>query len=176
MSHRTCMTRLAALAILAAACAPAPVESVTLTPTGDRAGEIAAALRAADARWEAAGVAPERILIGGGGAPVRFAPTPEGYAGVTHLLFRDRVFAGVDSIDLSSADVDVVAHELGHALGIGWPMLDDDHAPEEVCAHAPEPHRPVMCGRGGVAITAADLDMACGAGTCDHFSPETLEG
>ena len=63
---------LAALALVA--CETESVEAVVLAP---ETAELAEVLLAADARWEVAGVAPERIQIaavGGDGAPVRYVP------------------------------------------------------------------------------------------------------
>lgn len=172
-----CSALAVALAVLAlvlgggTGCLPQSVESVTLTPTSS---EVEAALLAADARWEAAGVAPDRIVIGPGGAPVRHAPERE--TSVTMTLghdpaFGDEVFTGVEWIELNSLSLDMVTHELGHALGVAEARFDETHVTGAECA-ADAPTRPVMCLHVGSAITEADLDLACEAGDCLYFNPE----
>lgn len=156
------------LALLAlAACAQEPAESVTLTPDSP---ELEAVLRAADARWEAAGVDPDRVIVGEGGSPVRLVP---GRAPVaeTRTVKRGADFAGVRWVELYSLDVDVATHELGHVLGIEWATPESKHLGGPAC-DAGQHERPTMCAVVGGTITAADLDLACAVGDCTHFSPE----
>jgi hypothetical protein len=155
-------TLLAALAL--AACAAEPV-SVVLTPTTP---EIADLLTAADLRWEAAGVAPERIIIGEGGAPVRFVPGRP--ASETRVIGRGHDFAGVRWMELGWLSVENATHEMGHALGIGRPELDVDHIEGPECGDVPD--RPTMCPAAGAVITARDLELACSVGRCTGFEPE----
>lgn len=165
---------LAAFAALAAfalaGCVPESVDVVTLTPSTP---EVEQALRAADARWEAAGVAPERIQIGPGGAPVRLVPE-RGITSQTNTVGHGRAFSGVTSMELNGLDPAMVMHEIGHALGIKYhPDADPEAEPEGVEACAPgAAHRPLMCSHIGQAIGAEDLAEACAAGECSHFTPE----
>jgi hypothetical protein len=156
---------LAALAL--AGCLPESVDVVVLTPDSP---EIEQALRAADARWEAAGVAPSRIQIGPGGAPVRLVPE-RGITSETRTTKRGSAYAGVRWIELNSLDSKMVLHELGHVLDIEF--HPDQESPEGVEACAPgAPNRPLMCSHIGEAITEGDLAAACAAGDCSHFNPE----
>lgn len=158
-----------ALALLALACAPESAQSVTLAPDGPRASEIEDVLRAADARWEAAGVAPNRIVIAPGGAPVRLVPDRAPVA-ETRTRGRGGDFMGVRWVELYDLDIDVATHELGHALGIdavGFVRHSLDASGE--CEGE---QRPAMCAHVGHAITTADLELACAAGPCDGFTPE----
>lgn len=161
------MRRLLSVAVLALApaCMPESVQVVTLTP---ETPELEQLMRAADARWEAAGVDPDRIQIGPGGAPVRLVP---GRAPVaeTRTVGRGHVFAGVRWMELYSLDLDVATHEIGHALHIGMPELDIVHIEGAECEGA---DRAMMCAHVGNAIGAHDLELACTVGACTHFSPE----
>ena len=171
------MTRWIAPLVLAATglagCLPESVDVVVLSPTTP---EIEAALRAADARWEAAGVAPSRIQIGPGGAPVRLVPERlalAGGAGVseTRTTKRGSAFAGVRWIELASLEPGIVLHELGHALDIEFHPDAEDAEGVEACAQDVA-HRPLMCAHAGSAIGEGDLAAACAAGDCSHFTPE----
>jgi len=167
--------RLLAVALLAlSACLPESVESVTLSPT---TVELEALLVAADARWEAAGVEADRIVIApvgsSDGAPVRLVPERAG-TGQTVQMGEGRAFVGVRWMELDRLDLDLATHELGHALGIGGPghyiqHLDADEP--EACA-LPAAERPVMCAHVGAVLDAATLGLACDTGTCTHFTPE----
>jgi hypothetical protein len=157
--------RLAPLALALVACMPESAEVVILTP---ETPELEALMLAADLRWEAAGVHPDRIQIGPGGAPVRLVPERAPVA-ETRTVGRGHVFAGVRWVELYSLDLDVATHELGHALHIGMPELDIVHLPEADCAGA---ERPLMCALVGHAISAPDLELACSVGDCLHFTPE----
>lgn len=151
----------------AVGCLPDPVETVVLTPTSP---EVDQALRAADARWEAAGVAPDRIQIGPGGAPVRLVPE-RGTTSETKTTKRGSAFAGVRWMELNSLEPAMVLHELGHALDIEW--HPDQLGQDGVEACAPDaPNRPLMCSHIGKAIGVEDLSAACAAGDCTHFNPE----
>lgn len=159
---------LALLALAGAlACGTERVETVTLTPTTPAIADV---LRAADARWEAAGVDPDRIRIGEGGAPVRLVPDRAPIA-ETRIVKRGRAFAGVRWVELFDLDVDIATHELGHALGIEWATDHSRHLDEGDCT-APHAERPLMCAVGGGTITAADLALACDVGACAGFEPE----
>jgi hypothetical protein len=159
-----------ALLALASACQPESVKVVVLTPSTP---EIAEALRAADARWEAAGVDPDRIQIGPGGAPVRLVPE-RGNTSQTNTVGHGHAFSGVTSMDLNCLDAGMVLHEVGHALGIKYHRDADAAAdPAGVEACAPDAaNRPLMCSHVGHEISADDLAEACAAGACDQFSPE----
>lgn len=163
------MTRCIQLALLALAvgCLPEPVETVVLTPTSP---EIEAALLAADARWEAAGVDVDRIQIGEGGAPVRLVPE-RGLASETRTTRKGTAFAGVRWVELNSLDPAMVAHELGHALGIEFHPDDPGEPGVADCAPG-APHRPLMCAHIGAELGEQDLSLACDAGPCSGFSPE----
>jgi hypothetical protein len=147
--------------------------SVTLTPASP---EIEVALLAADARWETAGVAPDRIIVGPGGAPVGMVvglgSVPLGTIhGMTYAHKRGSEYTGVSAVDLVSLAPHVVVHELGHVLGIAVGFGPHPGEGTGACA-IDNPNRPVMCPTGGPAITELDLDAACSAGTCTHFTPE----
>ena len=109
------MTRIALfLALAALGCAAEAPVSVTLTPESEAVGE---ALRAADARWEAAGVAADRIVVaavGSEGTPVRLVPARAG-SSETRVSYRGGDFAGVKWIELDSLNLNMVTHEMGHA-------------------------------------------------------------
>lgn len=159
-----------------AACLPESVETVVLTPTSP---EIEAVLLAADARWEAAGVAPERIQVREGGSPVRLVPercNPETGRCIaeTRTVGRGTAFGGVRWMELYNLDVGIATHEMGHALGIKYhPDGDPVAEPEGVEACAPDaPGRPLMCSHVGAAIVSWDVSEACAAGACEHFTPE----
>jgi hypothetical protein len=159
---------LALLALAAVGCLPESVKSVTLTPDSP---EIEAALLAADARWEAAGVDPDRIIIGPGGAPVHVDPA-RGITSQTNTVGRGTAFAGVRSMVLNGLDPAMVSHEMGHALGIKYhPDGMDEHTAPECESGAPG--RPLMCSHTGEAISAEDLELACAEGGCSHFTPES---
>jgi hypothetical protein len=169
---------IAALALaLATGCLPESVEVVVLTPESP---EVEAVLRAADARWEAAGVAPDRIQIAAGGAPVRLVPERCGSVIIgkcvaeTRRVMRGRAYAGVRFMELYSLDVDVAAHEMGHALGIHFHIDQDAELhPDGIADCAPDAaHRPLMCSSNGPSIAAVDLGEACAAGACEGFTPE----
>lgn len=160
--------RALAVALLAlAACAPEAVESVTLTPTSP---EIEDVLRAADARWEAAGVDPDRIVIAEGGAPVRYTPE-HAPVSETRIVKRGFSFAGVRFVDLAALDVDVATHELGHALGVDWATPESHHLVGAEC-DLPALERPTLCASAGSVITAEDLAAVCAVGACRWFTPE----
>jgi hypothetical protein len=168
------MTRRNVAALLAlvslAACLPESVQSVTLSPATP---ELAAALAAADARWEAAGVDPDRIIIApvgsAEGSPVTLNPELAP-ASITRVLGKGRAFAGVEWMQLSSLDHDISTHEIGHALGIYG--IDGGHATGPDCA-AESAARPVMCSHVHHAVLSdADLALACEAGACVGYSPE----
>ncbi len=162
------MVRLFALAALVlAGCLPESVESVVLTPDSP---EIEQALRAADARWEAAGVDPDRIQIGPGGAPVHLVPE-RGITSQTNTTGHGRAFSGVTSMELNGLDLPMVTHEMGHALGIKFHPDALDAQGVEECLPGAE-GRPLMCSHVGHEITAGDLTEACAAGPCSGFSPE----
>jgi hypothetical protein len=173
------MTRwIAPLALaLAAGCLPESVDVVVLTPTTP---EVEQVLLAADARWEAAGVAPDRIQIAPGGAPVRLVPErcgsilPGKCVAETRRVMRGHAFRGVRWMELYDLDVDVAAHEMGHALGIKFHIdADVESYPDGVADCGSDgAHRPLMCSSAGPAIVASDLDAACSAGACERFTPE----
>lgn len=167
------MTRsvLALVALALSACASEET-SVVLTPTTP---EIAAVLAEADARWEAAGVAPERIVLGLHGAPVRVVDLGSVEAGPV----MGKTVAGwhddhvrVRRMDLAVLTLPEVMHEMGHALGVG---VGFNHHPLDragECDTGTEA-RPVMCAVGaGALITELDLTEACSVGACVGFSPE----
>jgi hypothetical protein len=168
------MRWIAALVLAAAGCLPESVETVVLTPTSP---EIEQVLLAADARWEAAGVDPDRIQIGQGGAPVRLVP--ERCSGTvctaeTRTHKQGTAFRGVRWMELYSLDVGLAAHEIGHALGIdSHPDQDPEVHPEGVEACAPDAEgRPLMCSHVGAKLTESDLGDACAVGECPRFTPE----
>lgn len=158
------MKTLLVVAALAVGCLPESTKSVTLTPATP---EIADALRAADARWEAAGVDPDRIIVGDGGASVTLAPE-RGPTSLTMQVYRAEAFVGVRRIELNKLDVGIVTHELGHAMG-----ADDAEGALDVgeCERT-LPTRPVMCEHVGRTITADDLAQVCADGGCGAFNPE----
>ena len=158
------MIRFALLAALALGCLPNPTHSVTLTPATP---EVETALLAADARWEAAGVDPNRIIIGPGGAPVTFDPTM-GPAAITTQIYEADVFVGVRRIELNMLTADVVAHEMGHAMG----ALDAENMQDTGPCVRDAATRPVMCEHTGNAIVADDLAQVCSDGGCGAFKPE----
>lgn len=172
----TISMRLTALIVLLtlAACASEGPVSVVLTPTTP---ELAAVLAEADARWEAAGVDPDRIVLGSHGAPVRIVEDlGHVHVGATVLgktvgYRSDRKFGGVRRMDLASLDIDNVVHELGHALGIGVGFTPHPFDRDGAC-DPNAPNRPIMCAAGGTAITELDLAEACSIGECNHFTPE----
>lgn len=161
------MARALLLSILAAvACLPESVHSVTLTPTSP---EVETVLLAADARWEAAGVAADRIVIGPGGSPVSYVPE-RAPVSETRVIGRGSAYAGVRWIELADLTIDTAVHEMGHALGINVVALDgEDHVRGGGCEGNT---RAVMCAHVGNAITVDDLDLACSVGACSHFTPE----
>jgi hypothetical protein len=155
-------------ALTALACGgPQAVESVTLTP---ETPALEAVLREADRRWEAAGVAPERIVIGPGGAPVRLvperAPTAE-----TRTRGRGGVYVGIRWMELHNLDVSMAMHEMGHAIGIGAASVVGHPIDDAECL-PDAPSRPLMCPVGGTLITEIDLTLACEVAECVHFAPE----
>lgn len=162
------------LSLSLVACLPESVKSVTLTPESP---EMEAVLRAADARWEAAGVDPDRIKIGPGGAPVRLVT--ERCGGISEDLciaetrthMQGTAFRGVRWMELYSLDVDLATHEMGHALGIEFHLDDETHDGDPAC-NPDLPVRPTMCSHVGNVIASADLDRACSSGECEHFTPE----
>lgn len=162
---------LAVIALTLSACAPEAVR-VTLTPA---TAEIEAVLLEADARWEKAGVAADRITIGEGGAPVTVKDlgwAEEGpVLGVTVGRKRGREFIGVRRMELAALDLPEVIHEMGHALGIAVGRV---HPFEETGECDPEiTERPNMCAiDAGALITEKDLTEACAVGACTHFTPE----
>lgn len=167
----TIRAALIALALALPGCASDEL-SVVLTPDTP---EIAAVLHEADARWEQAGVAPGRIVISEGGAPVRVAllgHTDDGpIHGVTGARKRGAEYTGVSAIDLATLDLPAVIHEMGHALGIAVGF--GPHPLENTGAcDLDAPNRPVMCAVIGSVITELDLAEACSAGECTHFTPE----
>jgi hypothetical protein len=133
-------------ALTALACGgPQAVESVTLTP---ETPALEAVLREADRRWEAAGVAPERIVIGPGG-----------------------VYVGIRWMELHNLDVSMAMHEMGHAIGIGAASVVGHPIDDAECL-PDAPSRPLMCPVGGTLITEIDLTLACEVAECVHFAPE----
>ncbi len=137
---------------------------------------LADVLRAADARWEAAGVDPARIVIGPGGSPVTLVADLGTVAkgrvlGVTATTGRSGELEAVRSMRLADMSLDNVTHEMGHALGIGAASFVSHPVAGEQCA-AGAADRPVMCEVEGHTITAADLTEACAVGACVGFSPE----
>lgn len=169
------MTRwIAPLVLVAVGCMPESVETVVLTPTTP---ELARVLRAADARWEAAGVDPDRIQIAEDGAPVRLVPERcvDGIClAQTGIHMQAEAFRGVRWMELYSLDVDVAAHEMGHALGIQFHVDGDPaHDPEGAAACAPDADgRPLMCSHGGQKLTELDVGEACAVGACSGFTAE----
>jgi hypothetical protein len=165
------------LALTLLACGPEAVETVVLSPD---TVELEAVLREADARWEAAGVAADRIVIGPGGAPVRVVPQEElrvsskskdVAVAVTRVTGAAGTYVGVRWMELSSLDLNAATHEMGHALGVNVVVLDMPHLDGPEC-DADAAHRPLMCEAVGDVITAQDLDMACSSTDCTHFTPE----
>lgn len=155
---------------LAAACSgPEGVSSVVLTP---ETPEVEAVLRAADQRWEAAGVAPERIQIGPGGAPVRLVPE-RAPAAETRTIGRGSEYVGVRWMELYSLDEAVALHELGHVLGINAIGFVRHPFEGSECDVDPS-DRPLMCAHVGNRISDQDLELACSAGDCTQFAPELL--
>jgi len=147
--------------------------SVVLTP---ETPELDALLREADARWEAAGVAAERIVIGPGGAPVRLVPE-RAPAAETLTRGRGKEFAGVRWMELYNLDIAVAMHELGHALGIKYHHDELVTAADVENGAEPPPcgevsTRATMCSHVGNLIRTEDLELACDAGACMHFTPE----
>lgn len=156
--------------VLTLGCDEAPL-SIVLTPQTSELDEL---LREADRRWEAAGVAPYRIVIGPGGAPVRFVPERAPIA-ETRTAGRAGKFTAVRWMELYDFNNMAVAmHEMGHALGIGAASVVAHPLDKEEC----EPdaaNRPLMCPVvGGTLITTRDLELACDAGACTHFAPEAI--
>jgi hypothetical protein len=171
---RPLVPALLCLAALASGCS-APDVSVVLTPTTP---ELATVLVEADRRWEAAGVAPDRIVLGLHGAPVRVAEElGHVHDGASEVLGKtvgyrsERRFGGVRRMDLASLDLANVVHELGHALGIGVGFVSHPFDSDPACA-LDAPSRPVMCEVGGDTITELDLTEACDIGACVAFNPE----
>lgn len=165
--------RLALLCVALSACVGADGVSVTLTP---ETSEVETALRVADARWESAGVAPDRIVVstvGGAGAAVRVVPDRP--ASKTNVVGKGRELARVKSIGLNSLDADMVAHEMGHALGLYAIGFGDLHPRGPECdtgAEHPHAGRPLMCAIVGGVIDEATLSEACDVGACVAFNPE----
>jgi hypothetical protein len=166
------IARIAPVLLALAACAPEGPVSVVLTP---ETPELAAVLVEADRRWEAAGVAPERIVLGLHGAPVRvmdLGSMDEGVVTGTTVAFRsERRFGGVRRMGLASLDIANAVHELGHALGIGVGFVTHPFESDPACA-SDAPSRPIMCEVGGDTITELDLTEACSIGACVGFAPE----
>lgn len=164
------MRHLPALALVSlAACLPESVESVTLSPATP---ELAVLLAEADARWEAAGVHPDRVIVApvgsAEGAPVTLNPELAP-ASITRVTGRGSAFAGVQFMRLSSLRLDDATHEVGHALGLyrGGGHVDGPECAKDALA------RPVMCAYvHNSVLTGADLDLACEAGACVGYSPE----
>jgi hypothetical protein len=162
------MIRAALVALLALACADSGL-SVTLTP---ETAEVEAALVEADARWERAGVAADRIVIGPGGSPVRLDASI-GNMGDTVITGRGHEYVGVRRITLGNLAPNLVAHELGHVLGINTVALDEEHPLDGAECDAGAANRPTMCAHVGSVITTADLELACSVGACVGFTPES---
>lgn len=175
--------RFGLIAIALSACAPEPIETVVLSPESP---EVAEALRLADARWEAAGIAADRIVIEPGGSPVRLVErehlhdVPAEATDVTRSIGRGGTYVGVRYMELTSLDLDRVTHEMGHAIGINVVALDvashvdgpeTDEEQAKLCA-ADAPNRPLMCRAAGTVITTVDLGLACSVTDCVHFKPE----
>lgn len=136
--------------------------------------DIEAVLVEADARWEAAGVDPERVVIGPGGAPVTLeyiGETSEGpIYGETITVGKAGKFTRVKSMRLANLNVENVMHEIGHALGIGAASVVSHPISGPECETE---NRPLMCPVGrGPKITETDLSTACDKGVCVGFSPE----
>lgn len=170
--------RLLAVALLAlSACLPESTDSVALSPT---TVELEALLLAADARWEAAGVEADRIIIApvgsSDGAPVRLVPE-RAPTSQTVQMGQGHAFVGVRWMELDRLDLDVATHELGHALGIGGPghyIQHLDGAEPEACAR-PVAERPVMCAYVGAVLDEASLGLACDTGACTEYAPESAQ-
>ena len=167
-----CRSTLLALALAAAACAPEAATTITLAPTS---AALYDTLRAADARWEAAGVHPDRVVIaevGGEGALVRLVPERAPVA-ETRVIKHASAYTGVRWVELYSLDVDVATHELGHVLGIEWASETSKHLDGAECDPSlPHAERALMCAHVGGAIDALSLALACTVGECVGFSPE----
>ena len=158
--------KLAALALAAlalTACGQDEVQ-VVLTPATP---ELAVLLLEADARWEAAGVGADRIIIGEGGAPVTLSDEQNSYTQID-TAFGEMV--GINWMRLGRLDPDHALHEMGHALGINDDAQEVNHLHGPECDATP---RPVMCAKESrFIITEADLDLACNVGSCAAYEPE----
>lgn len=168
------MTRratLLALAALLAACGEPYPSTIYLAPED---ATLAALAVAADKRWEAAGAAPERVVVvprgTPGAVPLRWQPTssirrvcrvpdnyyPEAAVGGCVEYNSDEIPKRVWlAVDASQGCMD---HEMGHLLGVvdhisaaGALMREDS---------------------GSWQITEADLEAVCSAGDCTGWTPE----
>jgi hypothetical protein len=163
------LVAVAALALVSVACMPAadhsnaPAPEVTfLVPDDD---ELHALLVSADAEWEAAGVAPGRLIVGqpgdAGGVPVAWRSTayvsekcmPNGGTAIGCLDRRVRRPARNARADRPPL--------LGHTLrGIA----EEWHVSESACAE--DRAAATMCDKSvSSTITEADADFICGSET-----------
>ncbi len=150
-------------------------ESLSVVLTAE-SPEVETVLREADARWEAAGVDPDRIIIGPGGAPVTvtyIGETGDGniILGETNTVGRGGEYTRTKWMKLSSLDLAGAMHEMGHALGIGAASVVSHPIDGSDCEGGFDV-RPLMCPHIGNHITEKDLTAACEAGPCKDFIPE----
>ena len=134
--------------------APGPV--VYLDPEPDAVEP----LRAAIARWEAAGVRPGMVYAAPGGAPV----TTPNLDGGGYTARRVSEITHVKWVEVRTTRQRTWVHEVGHVLGaIGHVPCDTGADPSD---------RPVMCDQGGWILDETSLALICSRVPCDFFAPD----